>query len=35
MLDELIMEILDVEDLTAAEDAAFNLDVEGDASGEN
>ena len=35
MLDELAMEMLDVEDLTPTEDAAVNLDVEGDTSGEN
>ena len=37
MLDEMLMEMLDVEDLAAAEedDEAFNLDVEGDTSGEH
>ena len=36
MLDEIIMGMLDVEDLTSSEeDETFNLDVEGDASGEH
>lgn len=36
MLDELIMGMLDVEDLTpSGDDETFNLDVEGDTSGEH